>query len=144
MKHLLLLLILLGALLVIFNDQTNLPAVIDTTKVNAINTYYSTHPGTTKNPLKIFTTDGCTLFPDSFFNVISWKDICIDHDIAYWSGGSRIEKDAADEKLKVDGNKIFPHLGDLMYFVVGVAGSPDLPTPWRWGYGKNFGSEYSN
>jgi len=47
--------------------------------------------------IKPFTTDGCSLFPDGTLkdNTL-WKSCCIEHDKAYWRGGSYPERQAAD------------------------------------------------
>ena len=41
--------------------------------------------------------DGCTLFPDKFGN-ISHRDVCIKHDIEYWTNRTAVSKFKADWK----------------------------------------------
>lgn len=51
--------------------------------------------------LSSFTSDECSLFPDS--SVISnkdWCECCFQHDLAYWRGGTEKEREIADDKLK--------------------------------------------
>ncbi len=81
-------------------------------------------------PDLIFTTDGCTRWPDD-----SWVECCIVHDIAYWCGGSEQDRKGADRDLQLCVNRKAAMIGNVMYPGVRAAGSPWLPTPWRWGYG---------
>lgn len=83
-----------------------------------------------RQPDFIFTTDGCSRWPDN-----SWLSCCIVHDIAYWCGGSAQDrKDADQELMQCVNNKTSP-VGTIMYSGVRVTGTPWLPTPWRWSYG---------
>ena len=51
--------------------------------------------------LKPFTSDGCSLFPDrALISGDDWCDCCFEHDIAYWRGGTRAEREAADAALR--------------------------------------------
>lgn len=50
-------------------------------------------------PPKPFTYDGCSFFPDTVLT-ISLEDACLEHDIAYWHGGTRAERKAADQRLQ--------------------------------------------
>jgi hypothetical protein len=78
-----------------------------------------------------FTTDGCTLWPNG-----TWEECCVQHDVAYWCGGPRRLRRAADRQLHAC---IADHGGRLngmvMFLGVRVGGTSWLPTPWRWGYG---------
>jgi len=85
-------------------------------------------------PLKPFTTDGCSMWPDG--NV---RDCCVEHDKAYWSGGPLSLKKEADDKLK----KCVQEKGEilnarLMRLGVEFGGAWWLPTSWRWGYGHRW------
>lgn len=144
MKHLFSTVIVIGLIFAAWNDQTSTPPVTEALKARAADEYFAAHPKAKTLPPKDFTTDGCTLFPDSFLNIVSWQDVCIEHDISYWGGGSKAERDAADAKLKDDGNKIISGLGDMMAFAAKIGGSPLLPLPWRWGYGWTIGRGYTN
>jgi|GEM_PF-4294558 len=47
-----------------------------------------------------FTSDGCSLFPDGTTDAPSlWVHCCIQHDLAYWAGGTRAKKRQADHAL---------------------------------------------
>ena len=42
--------------------------------------------------LSPFTSDGCSLFPDSsLINKDDWCECCFQHDLAYWKGGTKEE-----------------------------------------------------
>jgi hypothetical protein len=78
-----------------------------------------------------FTTDGCTIWPDG-----KWTECCIEHDMAYWCGGSASERRRADNALRACVEERSGRVNAaLMYFTVRVTGTPWLPIWWRWGYG---------
>ena len=87
-----------------------------------------------------FSTDGCSLFPDGTLkNKTLWQACCIEHDKAYWQGGTYKERKTADEAL----GKCVASVGQLktaklMQQGVRVGGSPYWPTPFRWGYGWSY------
>jgi len=93
-----------------------------------------------------FTSDGCSLFPDS--SVIlkqEWSDCCFQHDLAYWKGGTAEERLQADKALrdcvlKKTGNK---ELAELMYQGVRLGGSPYFYNWYRWGYGWSYERKYA-
>jgi hypothetical protein len=95
--------------------------------------------------LKPFSTDGCSLFPDgTFSDKDKWQDCCIEHDIAYWKGGTEQDRLDADLELK---RCIFERTGDAMlaqtvYDAVRTWGSPIFPAWYRWGYGWPYGRGY--
>ena len=101
---------------------------------------YKSSPG-----LAPFTSDGCTLFPDS--SIISnqdWHECCFDHDVAYWMGGTREQREAADLALRdcvleKTGDK---QLASMMYQGVRFGGSPYFYNWYRWGYGWSFDRKY--
>lgn len=84
-----------------------------------------------------FTSDGCSSFPDGPpSEPDKWRNCCLEHDKAYWLGGTRAERKKVDLELqsciaKVE-NKL---LADLMWAGVRAGGSPYLPTSFRWAYG---------
>ena len=89
------------------------------------------------SPLKPFTTDGCSAFPDGVpGNEAKWIECCIRHDFAYWQGGTFDERAAADGELRQCvaelGESI---LSEVMRLGVVAGGSPYYPTWYRWGYG---------
>lgn len=100
---------------------------------------------TADSDLRPFTSDGCSLFPDS--SIISgedWCSCCFDHDLQYWRGGTRDEREAADRKLQQcvlekTGNAT---LANAMYQGVNLGGSPYFYNWYRWGYGWGFERKY--
>lgn len=92
-------------------------------------------------PPQPFTQDSCTLFP----NRLPWHDFrtaCLQHDIAYWAGGSGEERLAADVAFRdaiSHTGPIGPVFGYLMYGGVRVFGDSLLTklTNANWGYGWN-------
>lgn len=98
----------------------------------------------TSGALKPFATDGCSLFPDGLPNHKNlWLQCCIAHDRAYWLGGTRRERQAADKALRACVAQVNePHIARLMLDGVRVGGSPYWPTPFRWGYGWPYGRGY--
>lgn len=92
-----------------------------------------------------FTSDGCSLFPDrSLINGDDWYDCCLEHDIAYWQGGTKEQRLEADKKLrdcilKKTGNQA---LAEAMYQGVRFGGSPYFYNWYRWGYGWSYERKY--
>jgi hypothetical protein len=87
-----------------------------------------------RRPPHPFTTDGCSMAPDGDI-----ADCCVDHDIAYWCGGTAEQRREADRRL-ADCVRERGHSRCYSGFVeatVRMGGAPWLPTPWRWGYGWN-------
>jgi len=80
-----------------------------------------------------FKSDGCSLFPDG-----NYRECCVEHDKAYYFGGTKEERKAADRQLcsciRAKGHRF---LAPLMYLGVRIGGGAWLPTPFRWGFGKN-------
>ena len=95
--------------------------------------------------IKPFQSDGCSLFPDgNFDNRDLWCECCVQHDLAYWRGGTREQRGAADLSfrqcvLEKTGDKT---LSELMYQGVKFGGEPYFPNWYRWGYGWNYGRGY--
>ena len=89
-----------------------------------------------------FSSDGCSLFPDQ--NLITkekWCECCFDHDIAYWKGGTKEERESADQTLKncVLEKTDDPLLANTVYNGVRFGGSPYFYNWYRWGYGWKYG-----
>ena len=82
-------------------------------------------------PPKPFESDGCTLSPD--FN---FRHCCVEHDRAYWRGGSREQRKAADiafrDCIRAAGR---PVLAEIYFRSVRISATPYAPVPWRWGFG---------
>ena len=66
------------------------------------------------------------------------------HDIAYWRGGSKAEREEADQAFKhcVEKKTGNPELAALMFQAVRAGGEPYFPTWYRWGYGWPLGRGY--
>ncbi|WP_072908803.1 hypothetical protein [Malonomonas rubra] len=94
--------------------------------------------------LKPFTSDGCSSFPDGTIAQQNlWLECCVEHDKAYWAGGTEEQREIADEKLKKCVTKVGqPEIAKLMLAGVRVGGTPHLPTSFRWGYGWPFPRGY--
>ena len=81
---------------------------------------------------------------DRFGETLPWRECCVIHDRAYYYGGTREEKRAADEALKrcvaqTLGDDISGRLlGASMQIAVTIGGSPYFATSYRWGYGEDF------
>ncbi len=95
--------------------------------------------------LRPFTSDGCSLFPDAaLIGADDWCSCCFEHDLAYWRGGTRTEREAADSRLqacvleKTD-NEV---LASAMYEGVKIGGSPYFYTWYRWAYGWSYERKY--
>lgn len=92
-------------------------------------------------PPRPFHFDGCTLFPDRVFGT-SFRTACRAHDIAYWYGGSAVERVDADQRFKgaiaeqgVSGALLqYP-----MYAAVRLLGNSIVMRPLNanWGFGYN-------
>jgi hypothetical protein len=95
--------------------------------------------------LKDFTSDGCSLFPDGTLrNQAKWCDCCLQHDIAYWRGGTEAERKKADEVLR---DCVFDRtkdkaLAETMYRGVRAGGHPVFPIWYRWAYAWEYGRSY--
>jgi hypothetical protein len=95
--------------------------------------------------LRPFSTDGCSLFPDrALIGKADWCECCVAHDLAYWRGGTSEARLAADQALKACVHKASGNeaLADLMFAGVRSGGGPYFFTPYRWGYGWQFGRPY--
>ena len=92
-------------------------------------------------PPKTFTTDGCSLWPNSILGN-NLLDICIEHDMKYWKGGSAQDREIADNEMRKRVNERVPFIGDVMYAGVRIFGHPLIPSPWRWGYGFEYPYNY--
>jgi hypothetical protein len=48
-----------------------------------------------------FKSNGCTMFPEGTrANPKQWEHCCIEHDLFFWAGGTRGERDLADLELR--------------------------------------------
>ena len=94
--------------------------------------------------LRPFTTDGCILFPNGTPEHKNlWLQCCVEHDHAYWLGGTYQDRVTADKRLKQCVSSLDrKFIAEAMKIGVRVGGSPWLPFPFRWGYGWPYGRGY--
>ena len=87
--------------------------------------------------LKPFKSDGCSSFPDGTIEQNSlWLGCCVEHDKAYWAGGTYEDRKIADKALKeCVATAGEAQIAEIMLAGVRVGGSPYFPTRFRWGYG---------
>ncbi len=95
-------------------------------------------------PIKEFTSDGCSLFPDGTpDNSEKWYHCCYNHDIVYWHGGPEAERKESDRGLRDCVAKTgHPLIGKVMYMGVRLFGTPYSPAWFRWGFGWPYGHGY--
>jgi hypothetical protein len=92
-------------------------------------------------PDRAFTTDGCSGGMSWVWRTLTgspppWEGACVQHDLAYWRGGTAAERRRADNNLwAAVANGGHPAIALAMYLAVRIGGHWLLPTPWRWGYG---------
>jgi hypothetical protein len=94
--------------------------------------------------LKPFVSDGCSMFPDGTLSENElWLECCVEHDKAYWKGGTREKRMDADKKLRDCVESLGePYIAELMLQGVRAGGTPYLPTEFRWGYGWSWPRGY--
>lgn len=95
--------------------------------------------------LEPFRSDGCSMFPDG--NLITQKDwcqCCLQHDIAYWQGGTAEQRLQADRELRacILTKTQDRFLANVMYEGVRFGGSPYFYNWYRWGYGWPYARKY--
>ena len=91
-------------------------------------------------PPNDFTTDGCSSWPDN-----GWVTCCVEHDMAYWCGGSSAERQNADAEFRACiARDHGTGWATAMYWGVRAGGSAWWPLPWRWGYGWPWPEGYSD
>lgn len=101
-------------------------------------------PGVARG-IQPFRSDGCSLFPDGTFRDKNlWLSCCEEHDVAYWRGGTREEREQADLRLRdcILAKTGDAALADLVFEGVRGGGAPVFPTWYRWGYGWPYGRGY--
>lgn len=87
------------------------------------------------DPAAPFTSDGCTFFPDKI-GAVDLTPICVEHDYAYYLGGTHKDRLRADmrlrERLRGEGLYI---TAMVMYAGVRLGGARHWPRKKHWGYG---------
>lgn len=90
-------------------------------------------------PEAVFVTDGCSAWPDGR----AYVDCCVEHDLAYWCGGSPDERRAADDAFgRCVAERSSAALGGTMRLGVRLGGHPFFPVPYRWGFGHPYRGGY--
>lgn len=92
------------------------------------------------NSLKPFTTDGCSLWIDGTPEQPHlWRHCCVAHDLAYWQGGSKADRQQADADILTCVKQAQgPGMAQYMYANVRWGGSPYWMSSYRWGYGWDY------
>jgi hypothetical protein len=105
-----------------------------------------------------FSSDGCSS-PASWLgwelagHGPPWEGCCVAHDFAYWRGGTRADRRAADRQLRrcvvakaqeyaFVGRCLITAVAWIMWVGVRLGGGPYLPVHWRWGYGWRWPTGY--
>lgn len=89
-----------------------------------------------------FTTDGCSggmswLWRKVLDKSPPWEGACIEHDKAYWYGGTKQQRLNADRQLASQvALQGYPIIGMCMYYAVRLGGMPYWSFSWRWNYGS--------
>lgn len=85
-----------------------------------------------------FQTDYCTSFPEGTpTNPSAWKNCCLRHDMNFWAGGDKADRDEADLKLKecVE-EKGYPKIAWVIYQAVRLGSySPIKFENKKWNFG---------
>jgi len=94
--------------------------------------------------LDAFQSDACSLsFEGTWSEPNLWCHCCVQHDLAYWQGGTALERLSADQKMAECVKKIgATNISKVMYAAVRMGGSPYFPMWYRWGYGWSYGRAY--
>ena len=84
-----------------------------------------------------FRSDGCTFFRDG-----DYRNCCVEHDRAYFAGGTMRQRHKADLALyrcvAANGGGRRKMLAGMMWIGARVGGLPLFPTPFRWGFGRRW------
>lgn len=89
------------------------------------------------NYLHDFESDGCSVVADgTIFEPNKWRNCCVKHDIHYWMGGTRWEKQIADDEFQLcmedEGS---PGWAVIYYLGVRANGHPGTGFSFQWGFG---------
>ena len=87
--------------------------------------------------LQKFETDYCTMFVDGTKDKPeAFKQCCFDHDLRFWFGGSEVQRDLADSKLKECVEKTGHTLiAKMMYYAVRAGKHSPIKNQYQWGWG---------
>jgi hypothetical protein len=92
------------------------------------------------NTLKPFITDGCSLWIDGTPEQPNlWRHCCVTHDLAYWQGGTKLQRQQADKEILACVKQAqVPGMAKYIYTNVRWGGGPYWMSAYRWGYGWNY------
>lgn len=120
------------------------------TNPKVVNSNWQKHNNLPKFDLQLH-SDGCSGGMSAIYENLSflhkkhgktlqWRQCCEVHDKAYYYGGSKLDKQNADNVLNVCVSQVVGHkyLGKVMQIAVEIGGGPNLPTSYRWGYGEDY------
>lgn len=106
-------------------------------------------PSDLLNKLKPFSSDGCPRIATnvSYPQEDQWKLCCVEHDRAYWKGGTQEDRNKADSDLHACiTQRGYSEAARLVYYTVRAA--QKNPNGSRWGYGwvlpRGFSSHTEN
>jgi hypothetical protein len=91
-----------------------------------------------QNLLKPFVSQGCPRFANGieYPNQDKWALCCVQHDVAYWKGGTADDRANADKQLRaciIEQNE--PNTAGLVYLGVRHGDTETNSMTHRWGYG---------
>lgn len=130
-------LVLVAAYLVIFTaDVLTTPT---TTPVETVRAHAYAKEHEKELPPIAFYQDGCTAFPD-WLPMHNFYEACLNHDIAYWLGGTEEERVLANQVLADQVRSLEPlgpFLAPIMYTAVQYGGNNWISYQLgsEWGYG---------
>lgn len=102
-----------------------------------IASYESIDASTLQNRLQSFLTDGCPHIQGSisYPKEDQWKLCCVEHDKAYWKGGSIEERQKADSDLHACiTERGAPEAARLIYYSIRSAHKNPMSLPWGYGW----------
>ena len=91
-----------------------------------------------------FVSDACSMWPEGTKSEkFKWLECCVRHDYSYWQGGTKEERDKADQELRSCVSTKHESLtGAMMYLGVRAGGQAEFKTSYRWGYGWKYPRGY--
>ncbi len=90
-----------------------------------------------KPPNKPFSSDGCTLWFDTW-DGIDMYPACFIHDLKYWVGGTDTDRLIADLELALDIAKLDePEMAQVMLTGVRMGGGKAWRKIYSWGFGHD-------
>lgn len=98
------------------------------------------------NGIKPFTTDNCTGFSEGTHRHPDlWKDCCVEHDLYFWAGGNRSDRNLADLRLRdciAARGEVF--MSKIIYSGVRLGSLSPFKLQGKWGNGWKNRSSYES